>query len=131
MIFLEKTLTGPSSQAHCCSIITDDSSGGREREECMPMFRQISLPPTLLLKINIFVLLLAYTNNEHNSMGNFRVSMVSYLKIATFTRIPQKNNCGSPQCINKPMYYLSMSLGSKPSQEKFSVKTSNFRLHAH
>lgn len=130
MIFLEKTLTGPSSQAHCCSIITDDSSGGREREECMPMFRQISLPPTLLLKIKIFCPLVGI-HNEHNSMGNFRVSMVSYLKIATFTRIPQKNNCGSPQCINKPMYYLSMSLGSKPSQEEFSVKTSHFRLDAH
>lgn len=70
MIFLEKSLTGSSSRAHCCSITDDgpNNDGGTECVECMSMFGQMILPPTSLLKIKKFCprVDIQYTNNEHN-----------------------------------------------------------------
>lgn len=87
-LFANKTLTDASLK-HLVWAVFGKQLWGEECEECALMFRQITVPPTLLLKITFFFYsnLLTCTNNCYYCTGSL-VRTTRMLKIANFTQIP-------------------------------------------
>ncbi len=88
-LFVNKTLTDASLK-HLVWAVFGKQQWGEECEECALMFRQIPVPPTLLLKITYFFLFKLVDMHKELLLlhWEFCEDYNRMLKIANFTQIP-------------------------------------------